>query len=125
MKREFAYYLLCLAIGIVAVFVRLVYSFLPLGPVTETVVFGALGWLVSYMRPERYWRWIITIIIPPLLYVALILRQLGVENLEKGIGAWWALSVVLIPLAAFVGGFLGAKLRTKRGSALSTAGTAH
>jgi hypothetical protein len=113
-KKHAAYISICIAVGLVAALLRIIYSFFPFSPVSDLIVFGVLGGVLCYFRPDRYWLWILLITAPTMLYVVSRVIKLGPESLSQGIGTFWATSLVLIPLAAVVSGFLGQKLGSRK-----------
>jgi hypothetical protein len=103
-------YILAVVSGLLIAPVKLVYSFFPFFNLTDVVVFGVLGGLFGYFRPAKSWRWGLWLSIPTVLLCLAFVRRLGSANLLKGIGTGWAISVLMIPLAACLGSYLGVKI---------------
>ena len=107
--KDTLYFLSCLAAGVVAALFRIVYFFFPGFNVMDVLVFCSLAAAFAYLRPRRWWLWAMGLIAPAMLFVTMTLLRLGFENLDRGIGTGHALSAVLIPVAAAVGGVLAAR----------------
>jgi hypothetical protein len=103
-------YILALVVGLLIAPVKLVYSFFPFFNVTDVLVFGVLGVLFGYLRPAKSWQWGLWLSIPTILLCLAFVRRLGSVNVLQGIGTGWAVSVLVIPLAACLGSYLGARL---------------
>jgi hypothetical protein len=111
-------YLAALAAGVVLAVVKLVYSFLPLFNVLDVVAFGGVGMLLGRWRRGTWWLRGILLAIPALVLSLLFCARLGSYQLRAGIGVGWAVSAVVVPLAALVGAYLGFG-RARGGNALS------
>jgi hypothetical protein len=107
-------YILALVVGLLIAPVKLVYSFLPFFNFTDVGVFGVLAGLFGYFRPAKSWRWGLWLSIPTILLCLAFVRLLGSDNLLKGVGTGWAISVLVIPLAACLGSYFGARLARGR-----------
>jgi hypothetical protein len=99
--------------GVVAAGARFVYTFFPGMNIMDVVVFGALAVGLTYLRPKRWWIWVLIGITPAMLCVTWSLDRLGLDNLRNGIGYGHAISSAVIPLAAFLSG-LGAVRHLRR-----------
>jgi hypothetical protein len=104
--KNVAYFLLALAAGTVAAFVRLALAFFPALNVMEFLLFSGGAAVIVGFRPRGWWLWVPVFIAPAMLFVARTVHRLGPENLNQGIGTAHAASVVVIPVAAVLGGGL-------------------
>lgn len=95
--------------GLLLVPVCLVLIFFPLFNVTQVIVFGAACFVLAFVLKPTSRLWVVLVIGPVWFLVFLIVLRLGLINISEGIGTGHALSLVLIPLAAWVGQFLGTR----------------
>ena len=109
-----AYIISCLIAGVVGAIVRVIYMFFPGMNVLDILVFGALAAGLAYLRPSRWWVWVILSIAPVMLFIAMTLFNLGSDSLREGVGVGHLLSALLIPIAATVGGWVAARRRIAR-----------
>lgn len=106
--------LLTLGVGVLAGLFRVVYVFFPGLNVMDVMVFGGLSGILASIRPRRWWFGSGLLIAPAMMFVVFTLFQLGTENLRRGIGTGHAISAVLIPLTALIGGVIGSVIGTRR-----------
>ena len=116
MKREhwIATMVLSLVIGLGATVLRIVYTFFPYVHLTDMVVFSVLAGALAWWNPRRYWLSAVLLILPVMVHVVSILRGLGLEKIGEGIGTWHVYSAFLIPISAFAGAYIGARIGRKR-----------
>lgn len=111
-NRPQIFHALALAVGIVAAVLRLVAAFFPFSVAVDLLLFGLLGALFAYIRPAHYWHWAILLSLPALLLAVLFLIRIG-SAIAEGVGLYWLFSLVLIPGAALLGGYLGSRYRQR------------
>ena len=84
-------------------------------PIFDVLLFGLFGVGVGYMA-----RWsrrfsVAVLVLPSVIIAADIVHRVGSGVLLGGPGSEWALSVLLMPAAAFCGAALGGRFGDRRG----------
>lgn len=102
-------WLTALITGLLLVPVCLVLIFFPLFNISQVLIFFAACFIIALVFKPRSWLWMILVISPVWILVLRIVLRLGLANIERGIGTGHALSLILIPLAAWAGMFFGRK----------------
>ena len=108
------FYVICGVVGVVAFFVKFIYSFLTASYAADLLWFGSLGAVVGYHRPFQRYRFLVTLVFPSLALIAAILSTVKLSNLRNGIGIGWVYSVPLIMVGVLVGGWIGSNLRRRK-----------
>ena len=111
--------LLSLAVGLLLVPLKLIYSFFPLFNLVDIAVFGLIGRYFGKRWPTEWWTTALLLSLPSLGFVAWVLRNLSVSDLLAGVGTGWAVSALLVPVAAIGGAYIG-----RRRARLDAAGPA-
>ena len=109
-----------LAVGLLLVPLKFIYSWFPLFNLVDIAVFGLIGRYFGKRWPTAWWTTALLLSLPSLGLVAWILRNLSVSNLLAGVGTGWAVSALLVPVAAVGGAYIGrrrARLDAAAGSA--------
>lgn len=91
--------------GILLGVLKLAWSFFPLFNLLDVLVFGAIGAFISRRYESGRTLRLIFAVIPSLILIAAIIINLGFNKVLEGIGIGWALSLVLIPVSAFLGSY--------------------
>ncbi len=107
MERDGSSLALILLLGLAAAGAKLVYSFFPLFNLWDALFFTLVGWSLGRHTGLPVWLMGISLALPAVLLSAFFVARLGAANLWQGVGPGWALSVLLIPLAACFGAVLG------------------
>ena len=103
-----AFYGLALIVGVLAALLRLMAAFFPFSVAVDILLFGLLGALLAYIRPAGYWHWAVLLSLPAFLFAVFFLIKTG-SGIVEGVGLYWLFSLVLIPGAALMGGYLGSR----------------
>lgn len=107
MTRDPTHYVLVLGVGIVAALFYVVLSFVPVGFVFEGALLVGLGVWLGRRRP-RLWRPTgVLLVVPTLVFLAYVFRNLGWLPRADGIGINHHLAFVLFPLATVFGAWWG------------------
>ena len=106
--------------GLLLVPVRLVVAFVPLFNIAEVLLFGGICFLLAVAFKAKSWVWALIVAAPTCWLVFRIVRRLGFKQISEGVGTGHALSLLLIPLAACLGAFLGQRFVTKRNEVSTT-----
>lgn len=106
-RSEFLLWALAAIAGLILVPIRLVLAFFPFFNVTEVVLFAGLCLLLALLFKPRSWLWALVVAGPTCVLVARMLFRLGADNVMHGIGTGHAVSLVLIPVSACFGAWLG------------------
>jgi hypothetical protein len=112
MKNSF-WVVLCVVIGVVAAFAKLVYNFFPLSNLMDVLVFAVLATGISYFRPCNPWRWVVLSVLPTMLLIINQLQKTDIAHLRDGVGVGWVYSFPLIFFGAALGGWLGRRIRLR------------
>lgn len=102
-------YLAALGAGVVLVFVKIAYSFFPLFNVLDAIVFGTVGILFGTWRKGMWWLKGFLLAAPCLVVSWRSLLDLSPTEVQAGAALGWAVSAVLVPAAAIIGAWLGAR----------------
>lgn len=103
-------WLLCLVVGLLLLPVRLVVMFFPLFNLTEVILFAGTCFLISVIFKPKSSLWWLVVAAPVWLLVLGFVLRLGPGNISRGIGTGHALSLILIPAAAYAGAVLGQRM---------------
>ena len=114
MTPQWSLWICALITGLLLVPVRLVVAFFPLFNITEVLLFGGICFLLTIAFKAESWVWALLVAAPSCWLVFKIVRRLGFEQISEGVGTGHALSLLLIPLAACLGAFIGQRFVTKR-----------
>ena len=106
--------------GLLLVPVRSVVAFFPLFNTAEVLLFGGICFLLAVAFKAKSWVWALIVAAPTCWLVFRIVRRLGFKQISEGVGTGHALSLLLIPLAACLGAFLGQRFVTKRNEVSTT-----
>jgi hypothetical protein len=98
---------LSLAVGVLLVPLKFIYSFFPLFNLVDIALFGLVGRYFGKRWPTAWWTTALLLSLPSLGLVAWILRNLSVSDLLAGVGTGWAASGLLVPVAAIGGAYVG------------------
>ena len=109
-RSDLLLWVLALFVGVFLIPVSLVFMFFPLFNVTEVLVFGGTCLVLALLFKPKSWLWALLVAAPVWLLLLRIVVRLGVSNISHGIGTGHALSLVLIPLSAWAGAYLGCSL---------------
>jgi len=100
--------------GLLLVPVCLVLIFFPLFNVTQVIVSGGACFVLALIFKPTSGLWLLLVIGPVWFLVFLIVLKVGLTNIGNGIGTGHAVSLALIPLAAWVGQFLATRSRRRQ-----------
>jgi hypothetical protein len=106
--------------GLLLVPVRLVVAFFPFFNITEVLVFGGICFLLAIAFKPKSWLWALVVAAPTCWQVLRIVRRLGLDRISDGVGTGHALSLLLIPVAAWLGAFLGQRFVQSRWNEVSS-----
>jgi hypothetical protein len=101
--------LVALAVAVAAGVLRGICAFFPWLNLADVVLFLAAGYWVGLGTAVKWWVSAALISLPSIGFILLTLDGFGIEDLRKGIGINHVYSLLLVPLAAGLGTFLGAK----------------
>jgi len=76
----------------------------------DVLVFGLFGLGVGYLARWSRWFSVAVLVLPSLIISGDIVHRVGVAVLQGGPGSEWAVSLLLVPLAAFSSAALGSRL---------------
>ncbi len=94
-------------LGLLVAGAKLIYSFFPGFNLLDVLVFALIGWNLGRHTGSPSWLIGLGLSLPAVILSASFVARLGTAELWQGVGTGWALSILLIPLAAYGGAALG------------------
>ena len=96
-----------LLVGLAVAASKIVYSFFPLFNLTDVIVFGAIGAVLGYVARSSSLLTSLGLALPAMVLSGYFVARLGGENVMSGVGTGWLVSMIVIPISAIAGVFLG------------------
>jgi len=96
-------------LGLLLGVAKLAYLFFNIFNILDLVIFLGIGYALGGKVAGGRWLWGLVLALPAFALDSFFVAGLGYSNIVSGIGTGYAVSLVLIPLAACVGIALGAK----------------
>lgn len=103
-------YLVAISLGLVAVPLKLIYSFFPLFNLVDVGLFLGIGLIFGRWSGRNRWTLAVALALPTVLISGYFAVRVGASLLE-GVGLGWALSVILVPSSAVGGLYAGVRSR--------------
>jgi hypothetical protein len=100
-----------LAFGVLIACSSIIYLFFNFYNIMDLLVFFTAGYLLSRKVFGNHWQWGLVLAIPCMLLNAFIVYQQGYANISSGIGTGFLAALFVIPAAACLGMFVGARRR--------------
>jgi hypothetical protein len=104
-----------MAIGLLLAMAKLIYSFFDFYNILDIVVFLIAGFIIGGKIPSNQWPLGLLLTLPTIALCLFFVINLGYSSIVKGVGTAYAVSLIVIPLAAGIGLFIRSK-RTIRKS---------
>jgi hypothetical protein len=105
-----------LVFGLILAAIKLVYLFFDNYNILDFVVFLAAGILLGGKNPSRRWLSGIMMALPAFTLCLSFLIVNGYSSIVNGVGTSYAVSLIIIPLATFIGIFINAKHALRKSS---------
>ena len=106
---------LSILLGVFCAIAHFVYLFLPGFTIMDVLTFGLFGAGLAYLWPERWWFWATFMVAPSVIFSGAMIYRHGADTLRNGVGTGHLVAMILIPVAAGVGGFLVRRRRNVDG----------
>jgi hypothetical protein len=102
-----------LGYGVALAGIKLIYSFFGFTTVLDSVVFLVSGYAIGRKATENRWALSVALSLPAFLLCLFFVIKLGYQSILDGIGTSYAISLVVIPLAASIGVFITSYFKQK------------
>jgi hypothetical protein len=97
--------------GLVLCIVKIIYSFFDPYNVLDFIFFFMAGFVISRKLAPLCWAWGLVLATPAFLLCSFFVVNNGFASVMQGIGTSYAISLVIIPLAACIGILTGSKFK--------------
>ncbi len=114
MKKPWFWPLVVLLVGCGLLAAKVVYSFFPYFNLVDIIVFATVGVALGILHKTSSLLTGIVLAIPTMILCGYFVQRLGTENIMSGIGTGWLLSILLVPLSAIAGVYVGTVLGSSR-----------
>src|SRR5215203_534505 len=100
---------LLLAWGLMLALFKVVYLFFDFYNVMDVIVFGIAGFLLSGKMAAGQKLLVLLAALPAFLLSLFFVLRVGYESILKGVGTSFAISLMVIPVATYIGVFIRSK----------------
>ena len=103
-----------LAIGFMLALIKVIYSFFDFYNVLDLVIFSIAGFAFGLRVPPNRLAFGLLLALPAFALCLFFVLMLGYSSIVQGVGTAYAISLIVIPLATFIGIIIRQKRSQKR-----------
>ena len=103
-----------LAIGFILALIKVIYLFFDFYNVLDLIVFSIAGFVFGLRVPPNRLAFGLLLALPPFVLCLFFVLRLGYSSIVQGVGTSYAISLIVIPLATFIGIIFRQKLSQKK-----------
>lgn len=100
--------------GLALVVFKLVYTFFDYYNVIDFVVFCSAGFIINKKLSINKWLHVVPVGLPSMVICLIFLYTIGYDELSKGVGTGYLISLIVIPTATLTGYFASKKIYSPR-----------
>lgn len=103
-----------LAIGLILAFIKVIYLFFDFYNILDLVIFSIAGFAFGLRVPPNRVALGLLLALPACVLCLFFVLRLGYSSIVQGVGTSYAISLIVIPLATFIGIIIRQKRSLKR-----------